>query len=298
MISTRKHWLGLGLTAVLFLPGCWAVNFNPFTAEQEESDTFKVKDKPMIVVDTFNGAIDVTPGEKGIVEARVTKRAGGSTQEEAEQDLENIKVTMRPEGDKIVIKVEKTDQSMWSSRGASVDLQVPEGTILDVRTTNGKVNVVAITGDVKARSSNGPIHIKGSRGKLDLTTSNGGIQTEGGTGKLDLKTSNGPIAVKSTKAVINARTSNGAIQFTGRLNDGDNSFQSSNGKIALALPSDAEFNLDATTSNGRIKSDFAVDEEEKAGKHHLRGTVGKDPKATIKLHTSNGSIEIREQKGE
>jgi DUF4097 and DUF4098 domain-containing protein YvlB len=298
MLSTRTHWLGLGLAAVLVLPGCWVVNFNPFTAEQEVSDTFKTKATPLIVVDTFNGVIDVTPGEKGIVEARVTKRAGGSTQEEAEQDLENIEVSMKQEGDKIEIKVGKTDQSMWSNRGASVELQVPEGTVLDVRTTNGKVNVVAITGDVKARSSNGAIHVKGTRGKLDLTTSNGGIQAEGGTGRLDLKTSNGPIAVKSTKAVVNARTSNGAIQFTGRLNDGDNAFQSSNGKIALALPSDAEFNLDATTSNGRIKSDFAVDEDEKANKHRLRGTVGKDPKATIKVHTSNGSIEIREQKGE
>jgi Putative adhesin len=298
MLSARKHWLALGLAAVLLLPGCWVVNFNPFTAEQEVSDTFKTTATPRIVVDTFNGAIDVTPGEKGIVEARVTKRAGGSTQEEAEQDLENIEVTMKQDGDKIEIKVGKTDQSMFSNRGASVDLQVPEGTVLDVRTTNGKVNVVAVTGNVKARSSNGAIHVKGSRGKLDLTTSNGGIQAEGGAGRLDLKTSNGPIAVKSTKAVVNARTSNGAIQFTGRLNDGDNSFQSSNGKIALALPSDAEFSLDATTSNGRIKSDFTVDEEEKASKHRLRGAVGKDPKATIKVHTNNGSIEIREQKGE
>src|ERR1700732_1297605 len=140
MLSTRKHWLGLGLAAVLLLPGCWVVNFNPFTAEQEVSDTFKTKATPYIVVDTFNGAIDVTPGEKGIVEARVTKRAGGSTQEEAEQDLEHIEVTMKQEGDKIEIKVGKTDQSMWSNRGASVDLQVPEGTVLDVRTTNGKVN--------------------------------------------------------------------------------------------------------------------------------------------------------------
>ena len=62
---------------------------------------------------------------------------------------------MKQEGDKIEIKVGKTDQSMFSNRGASVDLQVPEGTVLDVRTTNGKVNVVAVTGNVKARSSNG-----------------------------------------------------------------------------------------------------------------------------------------------
>ncbi len=116
MLWARNRWLGLVLTAVLVLPGCWVVNIHPFSAEQEVSDTFTTKGTPVIVVETFNGAIDVTPGEKGTVEARVTKRAGGSTQEEAEQDLENIEVTMKQEGDTIRITAEKTDHSMWSDR--------------------------------------------------------------------------------------------------------------------------------------------------------------------------------------
>ncbi len=151
---------------------------------------------------------------------------------------------------------------------------------------------------MKANSSNGVIRVKGSKGKLNLTTSNGAIQAEGGSGRLDLKTSNGPIAVKSNKAVVHAQTSNGTIQFNGRLGDGENSFQSSNGKIVLGLPASAEFRLDATTSNGHIHSDFAMDGDEETSKHVLRGTIGKNPKADIKAHTSNGSIEIREQKAE
>ncbi len=175
---------------------------------------------------------------------------------------------------------------------------MPDGAILDLRTSNGKVNVVAVTGNVKVNSSNGVIRVKGSKGELDLTTSNGAIQAEGGSGRLDLKTSNGPITIKSTKAVVHARTSNGPIQFNGRLSGGENSFQSSNGRIVLGLPAGAEFRLDATTSNCHIHSDFAVDADEKASKHVLRGTVGKNPKTEIKAHTSNGSIEIREQKAE
>jgi DUF4097 and DUF4098 domain-containing protein YvlB len=298
MFSARKLGFGLLPMALLSLTGCWVVNMHPFTAEQEVSETFHTKATPKIVVDTFNGAIDVTPGDKGTVEARVTKRASGSSQEDAEQDLENIEVSMTQEGDTIHITAHKGEPSMWSNRGASVDLQVPDGTVLELRTSNGKVSVVAVTGDVTAHSSNGSIQIKGSRGKLNLTTSNGPIQTEGGVGRLDLKTSNGTITAKSTKAVVKARTSNGGIQFIGRLIDGDHTFQTSNGRIALSLPADAEFRLDASTSNGRVKSAFALDETEKTGKHELRGTVGKDPKAAIKLRTSNGSIDIREQEVE
>jgi DUF4097 and DUF4098 domain-containing protein YvlB len=286
------------MLAILSLTGCWVVGINTFSAEQEISETFKTKATPHIVVDTFNGAIDVTPGDKGTVEARVIKRAGGASQEEAEADLENVEVSMTQEGDTIRIVARKTDQSMWSNRGASVDLQVPDGTVLDLGTSNGKVNVIAVAGDVTARSSNGPIQIKGSRGKLDLTTSNGAIQTEGGAGRLDLKTSNGPITIKATKAVVNARTSNGAVQFAGRLPDGEHLLQTSNGRITLALPADAEFRIDASTSNGKIKSGFDLDDKEKSNKNHLRGTVGKDPKVAIKLRTSNGSIEIREHEVE
>src|ERR1700676_2819575 len=34
MLSAHNRWLGLALAGVLVLPGCWVVNFNPFTAEQ------------------------------------------------------------------------------------------------------------------------------------------------------------------------------------------------------------------------------------------------------------------------
>jgi DUF4097 and DUF4098 domain-containing protein YvlB len=74
--------------------------------------------------------------------------------------------------------------------------------------------------------------------------------------------------------------------------------QTSNGRITLALPADAEFRIDASTSNGKIKNGFDLDDKEKSNKNHLRGTVGKDPKVAIKLRTSNGSIEIREHEVE
>ena len=101
MCCASKFCVGAALLAMLSLTGCWVVGINTFSAEQEISETFKTKATPHIVVDTFNGAIDVTPGDKGTVEAKVIKRAGGASQEEAEADLENVEVSMTQEGDTI-----------------------------------------------------------------------------------------------------------------------------------------------------------------------------------------------------
>src|SRR5581483_2379582 len=99
------------------------------------------------------------------------------------------------------------------NRGAAVELQVPEGSSLDLHTTNGKVNAAGLMGDIVARTSNGAIQTQNSRGTLDLETSNGSVTVEGGVGKARIKTSNGPIDVASDKALLDAHTSNGRIHF-------------------------------------------------------------------------------------
>jgi DUF4097 and DUF4098 domain-containing protein YvlB len=81
----------------------------------------------------------------------------------------------------------------------------------------------------------------------------------------------------------------------GTLAEGDHSFRSSNGKIALALPAGSSFRLDAQTSNGKIHSDFAVGDGKKGQSDRLRGSVGDHPDTTIKVTTSNGSIDIRKK---
>jgi DUF4097 and DUF4098 domain-containing protein YvlB len=153
-------------------------------------------------------------------------------------------------------------------------VHVPEGTTLELRTSNGGVTVTGQTGGVKAHASNGRIQIRDSRGLLEPTTSNGGIEIE------------------SEHAVVNARTSNGKIHFQGKLAAGDHVLRTSNGSITLQLPEGSQFHLDARTSNGRIRSEFAVRHDGKPKRAQLQGTVGIHPTANLQLQTSNGDIKI------
>jgi DUF4097 and DUF4098 domain-containing protein YvlB len=288
----------LGLLALLALAfaGCGLSNLNNrFTAEETESKSFTTKEAPRVIAETFNGGIDITTGAEGTVKASVIKRASGSSQDAAEDNLDTIEVSMKQEGDEIRIKAFVKENKLFSSRGARVTLQVPPGTFLDLHTSNGRIAALGQTGDVRGESSNGEIEVKGGSGKLHLTTSNGPINVEGGSGRLSLHTSNGLINVKAEDVAVDAHTSNGAIHFKGSLAGGEHVFDTHNGGVVLVLPADAQFRVDGQTSNGKIVSDFQVKQGQKKRRAELHGTVGKNPAATIKIHTSNGAIELRRE---
>jgi RNA polymerase sigma factor (sigma-70 family) len=265
-------------------------------AEEVVTKSFKIKGTARFVVETFNGPITVKTGDKDAAKATVTKSAREKTEKAAEEDLKNIEVAMTQEGDTIRVKAREVEQAPRGERGAAVEVQVPPGAAVELHTSNGPVTVAGATGDVTAATSNGAIDVQGGKGKLHLTTKNGKILAEGGTGAVEARTSNGGITIKAENAVVTAHTSNGAIHFTGKLGKGDHSFETSNGAIAVTLPRDAQFHLDAHTSHGVISSGFTLEPADKKRKDTVKGNVGEKPTATLKLRTSNGNVDIQPEK--
>ncbi len=267
---------------------------NSYRAEEAVEQSFTTEGTPQVVVETFNGTVEVRTSTDESIEARVTKWATGSSQEAAEDSLDEIEVSMRREGDTIRI-VARRIETPWNlgNRSASVLVQVPAGATLDLRTSNGAVDVIGPTGKVIAKTSNGRIQIKGSRGDLQLHTQNGKIAVEGGRHRVEAKTSNGAIELKDHQGSVIAQTSNGSIRCEGPLADGAHEFLTSNGSVVLVFPADRQFQVDAKTSNGRITSAFAVKPNGKSVKRQLKGQVGNSPAMQLRVETRNGSIDIR-----
>ncbi len=286
----------------LLVAGCGPFRLsNRFPAVETVLKSYKVEGKQEIVADTFNGAVDVLTGSSDKVEIKVTKRTGGPSQAEADDDLNNIEVDFEQSAGKIAIHVSSRNPKPFVNRGAAIEVQIPEGSTLDLHTTNGKVSTVGLLGDTLATHFEWRHSNPGARGTLDLETSNGTISVEGGVGKLNAKSSNGAIDIASDDAVLDAHTTNGRIGFRGKLIAGDHVLSTSNGSIVVKLPDGAAFKLEARTSNGRITTDFAGESEpsakkKKSTKSQLSGTFGaRQTSAFLNLHTSNGNIEIKRQ---
>jgi hypothetical protein len=265
--------------ALVLLPagGCNALDFVPLvTSERRLSEDFTTSDAPSIVVETFNGAVDVSRGENSQVQVDVIKRASGIDQDAATAALDLVKVSMIQKGNSLVIKAEVLDNPPGNF-GASVVMTVPANAELKLDTSNGHVLCEQVVGNIKAHSSNGKIEIIG------------------GTGKLGLATSNGAIEVGAEDAVVDARTSNGRIEFRGSLADDAQQFKASNGRIQLTLPDDAEFRLNAHTSNGRVNCKFPIKVADGRDRsRELEGVVGQhaNPKCVISARSSNSSITV------
>ena len=299
LMSVCRRLAPLGL---IIVAGCGPFNLsNRFSSVETVLKSYKVDGKPKIVADTFNGAIDVLTGAPDKVDIKVTKRAGGPSQVEADDDLDNVEVRFEQTGDQVSIHVRSINPKPFVSRGAAIEIQVPDGSTLDLRTTNGKVGAVGLVGDTVAHTSNGSIQIRGSRGAMDLETSNGSSSTEGGVGKITATSSNGTSDIDSNSSIVNAHTSNGRINFKGKLVAGDHVLSSSNGTVTVKLPDDAAFKLQARTSSGRVTSDFTGDvdsngKKKKPKQTQLSGTFGgRQSSASLDIHTSNGNIVIGHQ---
>jgi DUF4097 and DUF4098 domain-containing protein YvlB len=145
---------------------------------------------------------------------------------------------------------------------------------------------------IDLKTSNGYIVSEGMRGGIDAETSNGRLEVYEATGAIEADTSNGPIVIEATDAVVDASTSNGRIRFKGKLADDQHRFRTSNGAIDVTLPRDAQFRVEATTSNGRIDCEFPLERESSKSRRRLVGAIGDDPACELKLSTSNGSIDI------
>jgi hypothetical protein len=251
-------------------------SFGLMTAEETVGQAFDVPSDLTVVVETFNGSIDAVAGGGGKAGITVTKRGSGATQSAAEADLKNVIVSMVQDGyNKITITIKRAVQPNTGNSGGSVKLTLPADAKVQFTTSNGAISTTGISGDANVHTSNGSLILKGVAGRVDAETSNG---------KVD---------IDAAKAVsVNASTSNGEIIFKGALTDAEQTFRTSNGRIRLALPADAKFRINATTSNGKVTTDYAVTTSGTMKENRLEGTVGDNPSITVRAETSNGAIDI------
>jgi RNA polymerase sigma factor (sigma-70 family) len=257
--------------------------------------SFKTGRAPRLVLELFNGGINLVADTEGRVDIRVTKQGSGESEEAAQAALKNIDVEMAQEGESIRITAKRLEEARRTNSGASAEVRVPSGAVVELHTSNGEVSLRGGSGKADVQTSNGRIEVKKRTGPSHLRTSNGPITVAGGTGAMDLKTSNGAITVEADRAELTAHTSNGSVHFQGTLARGEHSLHTSNGNIDLTVPADAQFRFDAQTSQGHIANAFSKERSPGTAKNHLAGTVGQNPSTFIQLRTSNGNIALRRQ---
>jgi len=237
--SRRNIWIGLALVAIVIVAvvgAAWV--FSPLFSPLGDYKAYDTKSYSGIVavneiyleVENFNGPILVSTWDNAKYEINVTIEARGTSQENAEDHLNAMKVNLDEsvvQGQKRLIL--KYDVPFLAHRRYSVEVSVvlPKDTTID----------------------------------LDLSSSNGGIyltEIEGET--LRMVTSNGLMVFNNVYAEsITGRTSNGRVE--GEVEAKNTVLSTSNGRVDLTIPCTISGEYDLDTSNGDIKLTVSVSSE-------------------------------------
>ena len=255
---------------LLLLSGCDIEDFSGARYDRDFHYGFPLSAGGRIMVETFNGGIEISGWDQNTVDISGTKY--GPTQEMA--DSLDVSVDHTPGS--VSIHVQRPSMHRGNI-GAKFVIKVPRTAVIDTLTTsNGGIRVTDGVGPARLRTSNGGIRVAGLSGGLEAHTSNGGI-----TADLD-----------QVDREVRLETSNGSIEvrLPDRIREGVRA-HTSNGGITVRLPEGLDARVSAHTSNAHVTSDFDVRMQGEIARNRMEGVIGKGG-PLLDLSSSNGSIRL------
>lgn len=269
----------LPLVAACVLNSCVFVLNDMERAYETRDYTFDGSGIRLVEVRSYNGRVtlDHSSTGDGSVACEARFYASGKTEAIAMDRLIEMTVVGSRDGDVLRIEVPHHSELGTNNAGARLNLDLPEGVRIDIRTSNGSVHLDApfhqpdirtSNGNVSVQALSGPVKIKTSNGRVDIEdwaapgtvevkSSNGGIDYQGGSMDFELVTSNGPVYVAlpngwNGKGYLHSSNGSVRIESEGRI-DATMKASTSNGKVTVSGPSmEGEGKLTVDTSNGPV----------------------------------------------
>jgi DUF4097 and DUF4098 domain-containing protein YvlB len=286
----RIEELEEGVTGFLrsLLPGI------PWSERAEGEETLQLERPPggIFRLHNANGRTRVCGEDRSDIEVRVAKTARAESAEAADRLLEQIRVASAENDDALELEVEIPRK--WNRRGcANVEVHLPRTMQVELTAVNGRVEIVGVRGDIRARSSNGSACVADIVGNIRVATSNAKVCCTGTRGKLVARSSNGKIEIDEHRGSVDASTSNGLIRASlEEVGKQGVQLATSNGRIVLELPEEVDADVDIRVYNGFIRNDRSLRRAARETNGRLSGQLGSGG-APIKLRTSNGSVALR-----
>ena len=295
------------VAAAVVLAGC-EVNLNTEGLSAREVKTFKVSGQPEVVLDTFDGSIELHSWDRNEIEVEVEKRA-------MEQSLlDEIKIDAQQEGDKIVVRVtgprgerHGVTIGMHISPTARLRVAVPKNANINAVSGDGSIKAEAIEGTIVLRTSDGSITGTRLGGDIQVRSGDGSIRIDNTTGKLDLETEDGSVGVDARPSVLRLRTGDGSVRVTLEPETvmTDNwEITTTDGSVVVTLPGLFNAELDAETSDGAVRTNHPLldgDRDERRDgeggdqrrerRRTLRSKMG-DGGKILKIRSGDGTIRI------
>jgi len=204
-----------------------------------------------------NGTVEVEGWDRNVIEVHAVKTA---KVKEADLERVTIEVDAKP---RAVSVVTRYPQNEGVEVAVEYVIHVPHGARLEHLGT-----------------VNGTLRIAGMEDIEDLHTVNGNIEVYEGGGPIHAHTTNGNVHLELARMDSGMRSDKvGATAET------------TNGSLLLAVPSDAQAEVEARCLNGNFYSELPLSLESSLRPREIHGKLGRGG-SPIHLHTVNGGIRV------
>lgn len=251
---------GLGLLVV----GLGGVQLADHLTATTTSATASYGAAPVVEL-VADGDVDVVGGAPGArVDVARTARAG----------FTGPSYTVQEGADRLVVEHRCTPGFFGGTCSGSLAVQVPDGTQVVLRTSDGEVRVAGVVGDVEARTGDGGVDISDVDGAVRLDTGDGDVTVAEVTGAVVARSGDGVLRVLGAGGDVEARTGDGDVLLDGargdvvlrtgdgtmdvRAVDGDVEATSGDGDVTVH-GTGAPVALTTVTGDGRVVVDAPTD---------------------------------------
>ncbi|MCA1567443.1 MAG: DUF4097 family beta strand repeat-containing protein [Acidobacteria bacterium] len=240
---------------------------------ERDAKSFNVSGAPRVVINTFDGSINIQPSNEATVRFSAVKRARD------EQAMRGIRLRAQQTGNtiNIIAEFDRTQQREDYGTGAAValDVWVPRNANVSVKSGDGRLRLSGIEGEIDLHTGDGSVDVTESKGRLRVETGDGRVRVAGFDGDATVETGDGRISLDGRFTKLTARTGDGAI--------------------SLALPANANARIE--TDSERVINDASAVAEDGEGdateRRVRRWRVGSGAGSQINLRTGDGQIFLR-----
>jgi hypothetical protein len=273
--------------------------------------SFQVSGPVDLEVLTRSGDITVRNGAAGAVTIHAKIQSsnswfGGDHKAEAQQLQSNPPV--RQNGNSIRI-----DYVNINNISIDYEITVPEETALRAHTGSGNQTIEGLRGNIELESGSGDLRLARLTGDMRFQTGSGNIRGREIAGPAKVKAGSGDIEIEETgSGDMEIRTGSGNINVSG-INGGFHaeagsgdihgkgvpknmwSVRTGSGNVTLSVPHDAAFDVDVSSSSGRVTLGHPVTTTVQGRVEEMKKSVvgkvlGGGP--IISVHTGSGDVAV------
>ncbi|HXT85986.1 MAG TPA: DUF4097 family beta strand repeat-containing protein [Verrucomicrobiae bacterium] len=265
------------------------------------------KSNATISILTDHGNITVSPADDSKVHVNVDKIAEASSEDDARQNADRVRVKITPQGDGFQIQPQVGGGHGFESGSVRTDLTVlvPSQSPVNLQTNHGDIRASSLHAPITLNSRNGDLDlydVQGdvaatmARGDTRIDTVKGNVRLDGRGGEVDLSDITGDATVDGEfYGPIRARNIGKTTRFTSSVSNltlGKLSGQMELDSGDLSI-SDVTGSLTLTTSNKDVSLEDIkgrIDLTDRRGDLNLR--FAQQPRDDVRIADESGNIDI------